>query len=227
MAPGVNARALRRLRRLLKPALWSAVTPLSDNYGFDRGLPIDRYYIEAFLREHKHDIRGRVIEVKDAGYTNRFGTAVARRDVLDIDATNPAATIVADIAAASNIPSGSSDCMILTQVLQYVYDARTAVRECFRVLSAGGVLLATVPAIARNDANVPDADYWRYTTAGCRRLFGDVFGPANIMVHSRGNLASAIAALRGAAAEEMSADHLDVPDDRYPVLITVRASKTP
>ena len=69
MAAGVNARALKRLRRLLKPPLLSGVTPLSDNYGFDRGLPVDRYYIEAFLNQHKRDIRGRVVEFKDAGYT--------------------------------------------------------------------------------------------------------------------------------------------------------------
>jgi hypothetical protein len=49
------------------------VTPLSQEFGFDRGLPIDRYYIENFLAHHAEDIRGHVLEVRDATYTQRFG----------------------------------------------------------------------------------------------------------------------------------------------------------
>ena len=41
------------------------VTPFSRRFGFDRGLPVDRYYIERFLVAHAHDVRGRVLEIKD------------------------------------------------------------------------------------------------------------------------------------------------------------------
>ncbi len=36
------------------------LTPVSKEFGFERGLPIDRYYIEKFLAEHTSDIQGRV-----------------------------------------------------------------------------------------------------------------------------------------------------------------------
>src|SRR5690606_28448862 len=81
----------QRLRRLVRPAWLGTLrrtTPLSDRFGSDRGTPVDRYYIENFLEEHRQDIRGRVLEVKDSDYTDRYGTAVERREVLDIDPAN-------------------------------------------------------------------------------------------------------------------------------------------
>ena len=44
---------LRRLRRF------------SDRYGYDRGTPIERDYIERFLSEHAQLIRGSVLEELD------------------------------------------------------------------------------------------------------------------------------------------------------------------
>src|SRR3954452_24936630 len=66
-------------RRLIRPAprgLLLRRGPVSRRWGFDRGLPIDRYFIESSLARSRADIRGRVLEVKDGGYTRRFGSAV-------------------------------------------------------------------------------------------------------------------------------------------------------
>src|SRR5512134_2777746 len=95
-----------RAWRLLRPAWLGTLRrtkPLSDRYGFDRGMPVDRYYIEAFLDEHRRDIRGCALEIKDCTYVSRFGSGVEHCDVLDIDARNPAATIVTDLAAADAV----------------------------------------------------------------------------------------------------------------------------
>jgi hypothetical protein len=43
--------ARHRLRRILRPAFLGIArrtTPLSRHWGFDRGTPVDRYYIERF-----------------------------------------------------------------------------------------------------------------------------------------------------------------------------------
>src|SRR5262249_39627422 len=37
--------------------------PISRSFGNDRGLPVDRFYIERFLATHAECIRGRVLEV--------------------------------------------------------------------------------------------------------------------------------------------------------------------
>ena len=49
------------------------LTPVSTDWGFDRGRPVDRYYIERFLQQHAADIRGHVLEIGDDAYTRRFG----------------------------------------------------------------------------------------------------------------------------------------------------------
>src|SRR5690348_1817652 len=82
------------LRRMTRPAWLGSIrrtTPLSPIWGHDRGTPVDRYYIEQFLDRNRQDIRGRVLEIKDSSYTDRFGAGVERSDVLDIDARNPSA----------------------------------------------------------------------------------------------------------------------------------------
>src|SRR5713226_1838949 len=101
-----NNRWRRRLRRLVRPAWLGTLrrlTPLSDSWGFDRGMPVDRFYIEHFLEQHRQDIRGRVLEIRDSTYTNRFGTHVEQRDVLDVNPTNSQATFIADLAAAQAV----------------------------------------------------------------------------------------------------------------------------
>jgi hypothetical protein len=54
--PPVGTVDLGDLRRL---------TPISDKWGGDRGLPVDRYYIEQFLDAWSEDVRGRVLEIGD------------------------------------------------------------------------------------------------------------------------------------------------------------------
>ena len=90
------------------------LTPISRNFGWERGGPIDRYYIEEFLARHTEHIRGRVLEIQDASYTRRFGgERVSTSDVLSLEEGNPSATIISDLTCADHIPSDSFDCVIL------------------------------------------------------------------------------------------------------------------
>ena len=102
--------------------------PFSDDWGFDRGLPVDRFYIESFVALFADVIRGRVLEVAEPRYTRQFGgDRVTSSDVVDIDASNEAATIVADLAVRGSLPAERFDCAIVTQMLQYVDDPVAAV----------------------------------------------------------------------------------------------------
>ena len=217
-------------RRVTHPARMGTLrttTPLSDRYGADRGTPVDRYYIERFMRENQASIRGRVLEIKEPLYTARFGTQVSQADVLDIDASNPKATIICDLAAADGVPANTFDCFVLTQTLQMIYDVRAAVSHAHRMLRPGGVFLVTVPVTSRV---IPGAglqmDYWRFTLASCHRLFEDVFGAAHTQVQAHGNVLTSIAFLAGMAHEELSQAELDATDPYFPLLISVRAVKT-
>jgi len=163
--------AIRRrqwLARVRHPAWLGTIrrtSPLSDHWGRDRGTPVDRYYIERFLATERERITGRVLEVRDGGYTERFGDRVGRSDILDVDPGNANATIIADLAAADAIPTGAFDCFILTQTLQYIYDLRTAVAHAHRILRPGGTLLCSVPITSRSDRRELDSEYWRLTPA--------------------------------------------------------------
>ena len=163
---GIQPTTVRRLRYPSTDGLLS-VRPKSDHWGWDRGTPVDRYYIERFLAAHAGDVRGNVLEVKDADYTKRYGRDVVRTDVLDIDPANSQATIVADLSTGEGIPESFFDCFILTQTLQYIYDVRGAVAQCERLLRPGGVLLVTVPSLSRivHGAGL-EWDYWRFNHIG-------------------------------------------------------------
>jgi SAM-dependent methyltransferase len=193
---------------------------MSGVWGFDRGRPVDRHYIEGFLAEHRADIRGRVLEVQDSSYTDRFGTGVEAQDVLDIDPANPKATIVADLADAAQLPSGVFDCFILTQTLHLIYDLPAAVRSCGQMLRPGGILLVTAPAVSR----VRRGDFWRFTPASLGQLLGESFG--EVSVRGYGNVLAATTFLSGMAQEEVPARLLDRHDERFPVIVAARAVRT-
>jgi SAM-dependent methyltransferase len=217
-----------RMWRMRRPALDGllGVRPVSDRWGWERGTPVDRYYIEQFLASHAGDVRGRTLEVKDADYTKRLDHGVTRVDVLDIDPTNPDATIVADLSVGDGIPEGQFDCFLLTQTLQLIYDVRGAVAQCHRLLRPGGVLLVTVPTLSRIvHGEGLQWDYWRFTAASCHRLFGEAFGGGNVAVRTHGNVLACTAFLRGVALQEIPRHKLDVNDPYFPLLVTVRAVK--
>ena len=82
------------------------LTPISPIFGIDRDLiSVERYYIEHFLKRHEADIAGRVLEMGEPLYTEKFGGAkVTQSDVLNYVEGNPKATIVADLCDAPHIP---------------------------------------------------------------------------------------------------------------------------
>jgi len=201
--------------------------PVSTVWGFDRGEPVDRLYIESFLQRHCEDVRGRVLEGAPIYYTHRFGgERVTRSDVLHVDAGVPNATIIADLAAADHVQSDLFDCIILTQTLQYVFDLRAAITTLWRILKPGGVLLLTAPGISQiDDDRWGHGRYWSFTAPSVRRLLLECFPVTAVEVESRGNVMSAIAFLQGLSQQDVSSLRYQVDDPLYPVIILARAAK--
>ncbi|NMG11518.1 glycosyltransferase family 2 protein [Brasilonema sp. UFV-L1] len=201
--------------------------PISWQFGYDRGLPIDRYYIEKFLACQSDDIHGWVMEIGDNFYTCKFGgERVTKSDVLHVKEGNPDATIVGDLSKGDNIPSDSFDCLILTQTLQLLYDVRSGLQTINRILKPGGVALVTLPSITSLSDDEWDSCWcWGFTTVSAQRLFEEVFPKENVKVETHGNVLAATAFLQGLAIKELHKQELDNCDPAYPVLITVRAVK--
>jgi len=203
-------------------------TPISRNYGWERGTPIDRFYIDRFLTQHTDDIGGRVLEIGDDEYTRRYGgDRVTHSDVLHAAEGNPSATIVADLADAPQIADASFDCVICTQTLLLIYDVPKAVATIHRILEPGGTALITVPGVSRICREEADewGDYWRFTSDSATRLFADEFGAQNTTTTAYGNVLTATAMLHGLAAEDLKPKQLDDRDRDFEVLIGVRARR--
>ncbi len=202
------------------------MTPFTRSWGYDRGTPIDRVYIEEFLAGHAQDVRGACLEILNADYTHRFGGArVTDSEVLDINPANHAATIVADLGEPDSLPPVRFDCVIFTQTLHLVPDMRIALANIWRALSPGGVLLLTVPTLGRHEARKGfHHDRWRVTKTGLEWLLtGLSDGRADITTY--GNVLSCTAFLYGLAAEELRPEELQVADREFPLVVAARVLK--
>src|SRR5437762_1231999 len=89
------------LRRIFKPRwaylLLENLSPISPRYGMNRGTPVDRYYISAFLSDYKESIHGTCLEIRDNRYSQQYADRIIKADILDIDMANKEANIHGDL----------------------------------------------------------------------------------------------------------------------------------
>jgi glycosyltransferase involved in cell wall biosynthesis len=201
--------------------------PISLDFGWDRGTPIDRYYIERFLASHAEDITGNVLEIGDDTYSKRYGGAkIIRQDVLHVAVGHPGATITGDLTREGVLPENTFDCIIFTQTLQLIFELEQAVFRLHRALRHDGVLLLTTPGISQLDRGEwGDRWCWNFTSVAVRRLFEQHFPTDALDINTHGNVFAATTFLHGVALEEVDQKKLDINDQAYPVVITLRAQK--
>ncbi|MFD2515168.1 glycosyltransferase [Pontibacter locisalis] len=206
---------------------FNQVKPFSKEFGYDRGGPVDRYYIENFLREESGSITGRVLEIGDNSYTMQFGNGrVTHSDILHVDESNPSATFVGDISNAPHLPDNAFDCIILTQTLHLIYDFKGALHTCHRILKSGGNLLLTVPGITPIDhGEWKETWYWSFTDKAMQKLVAETFPDGTSEINTHGNVFAATAFLYGMGLAEVSKEKLDYNDPHYQVIVSVKAQK--
>jgi hypothetical protein len=234
--------SLSSIKRFVKPpAAWAArrlpgrrvewgtlrrTEPFSVHYGYRRGDPVDRRYIEHFLERHRALIRGRVMEVGSAQYTRALGgAAVSESEVVDVDRSNAEATLVADLAAPHSLAPDRYDCIILVHTLQYLADTTAGLANAWRSLRGGGALLVTAPCLSRLDPLVPAADLWRWTPAGLDRGIAATCDGAYVEVAGYGNVLACVAFLLGLAQQELTPAELDAHDPSFPLVACACARK--
>jgi SAM-dependent methyltransferase len=199
--------------------------PANPSFGLGTGTPIDRHYIDQFLGERRHAIRGRVLEIGDREYTLRFGVGVEKSDVLHVVPGSPGATIIADIAHCPDIDDQSFDCIILTQTLNYLRDMGAGVEELHRILAPGGHLLCTVPGISQISRYDMErwGDRWRLTSLSASELFAAHFEAGKTEILTYGNVLSSVCFLEGLTSERLRPQELDYRDDDYQLIVAIDA----
>lgn len=207
---------------------WGALAstnPVSDQFGIDRGTPIDRIFIDTFISQHSNLVRGQVLEIGDDLYSRRYmGGDVTAISIVDVDPDNGSATLVADLARRGSLPLERYNCAIVTQTLQYVADLEAAVDNLYDCLVCGGALLATVPGITRVDpGDGRAADRWRFTPRGLFDLLARVFATDDIACVGYGDLHTATAFLYGLAAQDIGLTSGARRTSDFPVVVCARA----
>lgn len=206
---------------------FNRTSPFSEEFGYERGGPIDRYYIEAFLEKNRSLIQGRVLEIGDNEYTLRFGKPeLLQSEIFDVNPDNANAKYTGDLANASFIPDDEFDCIILTQTLQMIYNYKEAIATCFRILKPGGSLLLTVPGISNVDFD-EWKEYWMFsfTKNSISRLLAEFFPTKKVDVETYGNVLVATAFLYGMGLPELKKEQVDYVDPHYQLIISAVATK--
>jgi glycosyltransferase involved in cell wall biosynthesis len=213
----------------IKAEDFNRLTPFSIHFGYDRGGPVDRYYIEKFLKKEAEHIKGKCLEIGDNEYSLLYGgNKLTQSDILHIDESNPKATFIGDLSNAPQLPDSTFDCIVLTQTLHLIYDFKGALTTCYRILKPGGVLLLTSPGITPIDhGEWGKTWYWSFTDRALTALIAETFPTGNAEIETFGNVYVATAFLYGMGIPEVPQKKMDYHDPHFQVIITVKAIKGP
>ena len=222
------------IMRTLKPSsawpFWRnkdyPLEPISSIYGYDRGTPIDRAYIESFMEKYKDLIKGVCLEVHDTSYIKKYGGSnVVKADALDVDTSNGLANVFGDLRNLKGVVADNTyDCLVINHTLNLLDDINAGISECYRILKPGGALLVTLPGpIAPvNDSKL---SYWRLTKNAAKYLMAKHFDPNKTIVETYGNVVAGQAFLTGLASEELTQEEIMYNDPRFPIAVIIKATK--
>lgn len=197
------------------------LTPISHTFGSERGKPIDRYYIEKFLKENKEYIAGDILEIAETTYSVKYGEDRIRKAyMLHVEGWGENA-IRGNLETGEGIEENRFDAAIITQTLMFIYDIRSAAQNIYKMLKPGGTALITVSGISQISRFDADnwGSYYSFHEDAMRRLFEPTFGKGKVKVVSYGNVKTAIALLYGLCCEDLEESDFRLNDSDYPLII--------
>lgn len=195
--------------------------PVSEQFATERGMPIDRYYVELFLKKNKHFIKGTVLEIEDNSYTRLFGGDDCDSIVMDVSSQSETVDFIANLETGKGIRERITDCFICTQTLMYLYDLKRTADSIYRLLKPEGVALITCSGISQNSRRCMD-NYgctFNYNTDALRLMFGDTDRFEILDIGSYGNVKTVSAHIVGLCQEDLNEDDFSVNDKYYPLVV--------
>jgi SAM-dependent methyltransferase len=225
--PSWHTSLARRLRRRSFPPPLGQIDfgdlrqsePLGRETDQDAGHPVDRYYIEQFFHREAHSLKGQVLAI---GHDHSAAVVIGGKTVTLLPFTDDA-ELLQHLATVQEHTYGT---LILWHVLHHIYELDTVVRHIHRVLTPGGILLATVPGTcyaAQHPAEpIP---YWRFTRVSLQKLIEENFPARRIDIETWGNVVVALAHLHRIGIQQLTQSELAYRDEHYPLILTLTAEK--
>ena len=195
--------------------------PFSQRFGFDRGAPVDRYYLQQFVRSIRPVVRGRCLEIGGSRWSNWF----YRFDVdefrsLELEQSRIADDLVGDAADRGVLDPASWDSILAFHVLEHCPNPFAVVSNMRAWLRPNGHACIAVPCAQR--VHSYPGDYWRFMPDGLRVLFSD-FSEVNVSTY--GNPLTVVSNYMGLSHTELAAEDMNAAHPDYPVLACVVARK--
>lgn len=203
------------------------INPVGRLFGLDRGGAIDRYYIGQFLQNNSQYIYGNVLEMGENTYTNMYGDAGCVSYVFKygnncgLNGTD----LYGDLQNHEGLPQEYFDCIIFTQVFNFIFDIFSAVKNSINMLKPGGVMLVSVAGntpVSRYDMD-RWGHYWNFTDKSVKSLFRQ--DNVECTVCAYGNCKTACAFLQGMSYKELEKEELDYNDSDFQIVITALVKK--
>lgn len=196
------------------------VEPLGPKTMGDNDQLVERYYIEQFFRREAPNVNGHVLHIGHEHYTPATESHVKMVTALPfIDD----AELLKYLAITED---NKYDTLILERVLQLVYDIDTVMHHAHRVLTAGGVLLATVPGTCYAARRATESlSYWKLTSVSLQKLVEETFPSRRTKIEMWGNVIVAMAHLHRVEIQQLTQQELDYRDEHYPLILTLTAEK--
>lgn len=195
--------------------------PVGKLFGHNRGGSVCRYYIEEFLDNNRKLVKGNVLEIGDRTYTEKYGFGEYFSYVLQFGTGAQAEgySFQGDLTTGKGLRENFFDCIILTQVIDFIYDISAAIENSIKALRKNGVLLVTVSGITPISRSDMDryGHYWNFTDASLKRLFDRQNVECKIQTY--GNCKSACAFLQGMSYKELNKEELDFKDEDFQVVL--------
>lgn len=202
---------------------------ISNDFGFKRGEPVDRFYIDSFIKKHSHLIRGVCLEFGGSDYTHKYGSIDAEQNIFNYseEPYRKGKIIMGDITKLNTLEEGVYDCIICTNVLNFIFDVNYAILGLKKLIKPCGKIILTTAGvtshISRYDMN-RWGDFWRMTDKSIIKL-AEKAGLNIDMIETYGNPYACTSQLNGLSVQDLEIEKLNNTHQDYQLLVACILSK--
>ena len=202
---------------------------ISNDFGFGRGTPIDRMYIDSFFKKHAGEISGVCLEFGDTSYIDEFGESVSKKYEFNYSEESSKINniIMGDLTKLDSLAANSFDCILCINVLNFIYDLPLAVQGLKKLIKPNGKIIITMAGVSAHISRYDMdrwGDYWRLTDKAAMKLFKDA-GLNIDKVQTYGNPYACSAQINGYSMEDLSQEKIITYHQDYQLLVACILSK--